>query len=163
MLWFPQFREDHFYRSKMYTLNSIDFGTIHLNYWKSKLWMLSCQFEDASFLLICFVNRLSFNSNECLLHQLKLIYFKLYLELYCGNILRKRKPAKRGGEHWASLTPSGAACAQPVGRQMFLFWFCNLTIAAGEVGVLCSESKVKWPGTESKWIFFFFFSKLDGK
>lgn len=118
--------------------------------------MLSCQFEDASFLFIGSVNRLSFNSNECLLHQLKLIYFKLYLELYCGNVLMKRKPARRGGEHWASLIPSGTACAQPIGRQMFLFWFRNLTIAAGEVGVLCSASKVEWPGTESKWIFFFF-------
>lgn len=42
-------------------------------------------------------------------------------------------------------------------KQMFSFCFCNLTIAAGkEVGVPGSESKVDWPGTESKWIFFFF-------
>lgn len=101
-------------------------------------------------------NRLSFYSNDCLLHQLKLIYFKLYLELYCGNILTQRKSATKGGEHWASLVPSGAACAQAIGREMFLFWFCNLTIVAGRVGVPCSESKAKCPGTESKWIFFFF-------
>lgn len=42
---------------------------------------------------------------------------------------------------------------------MFSFCFCNLTVAAGEIGVPDSESKVDWPGTESKWTcgFFFFF------
>lgn len=42
---------------------------------------------------------------------------------------------------------------------MFSFCFCNLTVAAGEIGVPDSESKVDWPGTESKWtcVFFFFF------
>lgn len=90
-----------FYTNQMYTSNCIDFGTIHLNYWKSKLWMLSCQFENALFLLIDCLNRLNFNSNEYPLQQLKLIYFKLYLKLYCGNILMQRKPARRGGEQWA--------------------------------------------------------------
>lgn len=40
---------------------------------------------------------------------------------------------------------------------MFSLYFCNLTIAVGEVGVPASESKIDWPGTESKWTFFFFF------
>lgn len=38
-----------------------------------------------------------------------------------------------------------------------MFSFCHLTIVAREAGVPASESKVDWPGTESKWIFFFFF------
>lgn len=44
-------------------------------------------------------------------------------------------------------------------KRMFSFCFCNLTVAAGEIGVPDSESKVDWPGTESKWtcVFFFFF------
>lgn len=49
---------------------------------------------------------------------------------------------------------------------MFSFCFCNLTVAAGEIGVPDSESKVDWPGTESKWtcVFFFFsFGKLERK
>lgn len=46
----------------------------------------------------------------------------------------QRKPEMRGGERWASLILSGAACAA-TGREMFLFWFCNLTIVAGKVGV----------------------------
>lgn len=154
VLLFPQLREDLFYTSKMYTLNCIDFGAIHLNYWKSKLWMLSCQFEDASFLLISCLNRLSFNSNECLLHQLKLIYFKLYLELYCGNILMQRKPARRVGEHWAPLIPSGCLCPA-VGRQMFLFWFCYLTIVAGEVGGPCSEKNLSGQEQNQNGLFFF--------
>lgn len=161
VLLFPWFREDLFYTNKMYTSNRIDFGTIHLNYWKSKLWMLSCQFENALFLLVDCLNRLSFNSNECPLQQLKLIYFKLYLKLYCGNILMQRKPGRRGGERWASLIPSEAA--QAVGRQMFFLWFCNLTTATGEVGVPCSESKVEWPGRESKWNCFILASWKENK
>lgn len=48
---------------------------------------------------------------------------------------------------------------------MFSFCFCNLTVAAGEIGVPDSESKVDWPGTESKWtcVFFFSFGKLERK
>lgn len=68
--------------------------------------MLSCQFKDASFLLIRCLNRFSFNSNKCLLHQLKLICLKLYLELYSSNILMQGKPMRGGGEHWASLIPN---------------------------------------------------------
>lgn len=48
---------------------------------------------------------------------------------------------------------------------MFSFCFCNLTVAAGEIGVPDSESKVDWPGTESKWtcVVFFSFGKLERK
>lgn len=105
--------------------------------------MLSCQFEDASFLLIRCVNRFSFNSNECLLHHLKLIYLKLYLELYCSNIFMQRKPSRRGGEHWALLIPNATGgCLRPAVRHLVLVWRPEHTLA-GRRGLLLAVKYIE--------------------